>query len=63
MKNNWAGEYLAGRISRRDFVDFAAVAGVGAAATGRVLRAQKIQQAAQKAAQDFDVKKQQLRIS
>jgi quercetin dioxygenase-like cupin family protein len=46
MKNNWAGEYLAGRISRRDFVDFAAVAGVSVAATGRVLRAQRMQQAA-----------------
>jgi quercetin dioxygenase-like cupin family protein len=46
MKKNWANEFLAGRISRRDFVDYAAVAGAGAVATGRVLRAQRIEQAA-----------------
>jgi len=45
MKKNWAREFLAGRISRRDFVDYAAAAGLGVAATGRILRAERIQQA------------------
>jgi len=45
MTKNWAREYLAGRISRRDFVDYAAIAGASVAATGRILRAQRIQEA------------------
>jgi len=41
MKKNWAKEFLAGRISRRDLVEHAAVAGLSVAATGRILRAQQ----------------------
>jgi hypothetical protein len=45
MKKNWAKEFLAGRISRRDLIGRAAVAGLSAGATGQILRAQRIQQA------------------
>ena len=55
MKRYWAREFLAGRISRRDFVDYAAVAGASVAATGRILRAERIQQAgASPKARDYD---------
>jgi len=55
MKKNWAKEFLAGRISRRDFVDYAAVAGVSVAATGRILRAERIQQSnAQPKSRDYN---------
>ncbi len=46
MRKNWARELLAGRISRRDLIERAAVGGLGAAATSRILRAQRIEQAA-----------------
>lgn len=45
MKKNWAKEFMAGRISRRDFVNYAAAAGIGAVATTGILRAQRIQEA------------------
>jgi len=45
MKKSWAREFLAGRISRRDFVDYAAAAGASVAATSRILRAQRIEEA------------------
>jgi quercetin dioxygenase-like cupin family protein len=48
MRKNWTKEYLSGRISRRDFVDYAAVAGMSAAAAGRVLQAAEAHPAAGK---------------
>ena len=55
MKKNWAKEFLAGRISRRDFVDYAAVAGVSVAATGRILRAERMKQSnAQPKSRDYN---------
>jgi mannose-6-phosphate isomerase-like protein (cupin superfamily) len=45
MRKKWASEFLAGKISRRDFVDYAAVAGLSAAATGRLLRAERVNSA------------------
>jgi quercetin dioxygenase-like cupin family protein len=37
MRKNWTREYLAGRTSRRDFVERAAVSGLSFAATSRIL--------------------------
>jgi len=45
MKKNWAREFSLGNISRRNFIDYAAAAGLSAGATGQILRAQRLESA------------------
>ena len=54
MKRNWTRDYLAGLTSRRDFVERAAVSGLGFAATSQILLRANQDQARQAKASDFN---------
>jgi oxalate decarboxylase/phosphoglucose isomerase-like protein (cupin superfamily) len=54
MRKNWTREYLAGRTSRRDFVERAAVSGLSFAATSQILLRANQDQSRQAKASDYN---------